>query len=147
MVMQLGRHTVKNTSNLQSAIGLNVSEAEFYALCHGGAHGLAMQAYLQDLGLDVGVVVQSDSSSAKAFTSRRGLGKQRHVQTRFLWIQERVAAGHLLIRKIKGEDNCSDILTKAVNAATLERHSKTMGLQASKHSTLQKSTLARGTSK
>ena len=72
MVLQISEHKVKNTSILQSAIGLNVSEAEYYALCHGGAHGLGMQAYLRDLGLDMAVVVQSDSSSAKSFASRRG---------------------------------------------------------------------------
>ena len=138
--MQLGSHTVKNTSNLQSAIGLNVSEAEFYALCHGGAHGLGMQAYLRDLGLFLDVVVQSDSSSAKSFASRRGLGKQRHVQTRFLWIQERVASGHLTIKKIKGESNCSDILTKTVAAPTLRKHAASMGLRDAAYSTLQKTT-------
>jgi hypothetical protein len=142
MVMQLGNHTVKNTSNLQSAIGLNVSEAEYYALCHGAAHGLGMQAFLKDLGLSMQVLVQSDSSSAKAFASRRGLGKQRHVQTRFLWLQERIAAGHLKILKIRGEDNISDILTKCVNGALLARHCKTIGLRpVATKSHLQKSTL------
>ena len=142
MVMQLGKHTVKNTSNLQSAIGLNVSEAEYYALCHGGAHGLGMQAYLLDLGLNMEVVVQSDSSSAKSFASRRGLGKQRHVQTRFLWLQERVAANHLKIVKIKGGDNMSDILTKASTAPVPEKHAKTMGLRRADPPKLEKTTIA-----
>lgn len=136
MVMQLGNHTVNNTSNLQSAIGLTVSEAEYYALCHGGAHGLGMQAFLQDLGLNLEVVVQSESSSAKSFASRRGLGKQRHVQTRLLWLQERVAAGHLKIKKIIGEDNCSDI-----GGTVLEKHIRAMGLRTASISKLQKTTL------
>jgi hypothetical protein len=91
MVIRLGGHDVKSTSNLQSAIGLNVSGAEFDALVHGCAHGLGLQAFLRDLGLDFVVLVESDSSSARAFASHKGLGKQRHVQTRFLWIQERIA--------------------------------------------------------
>ena len=142
MVMQLGRHTVKNTSNLQSTIGLNVSEAEYYALCHGGAHGPGTQAYLLDLGLNMEVVVQSDSYSAKSFASRRGLGKQRHVQTRFLWLQERVAANHLKIVKIKGGDNMSDILTKATTAPVLDKHARAMGLRRADPSKLQKTTIA-----
>ena len=75
---------MKGTSNMQTALGLNVGEAGFYALVHGGCHGLGFQAFLQDLGMDLKLVVESDSNSARAFTSRRGLGKQRHVQTRYL---------------------------------------------------------------
>ena len=126
MVQRLGRHVVKATSNLQSAIGLNVSEAEFYALVHGAAHGLSLQAYMRDLGLEFAVVVDSDSTSAKAFASRLGLGKQRHVQTRYLWIQERVALKHFEIRKVATADNVSDILTKAIDGRTLRRHMDAM---------------------
>ena len=93
-VAYFGQHVVKTTSNLQSAIGLNVSESDYYALVHGGAHGLGLQAFPNDLGVKVNVEVASDSSSAKSFASRQGLGKQRHVQTRYLWLQERVALKH-----------------------------------------------------
>ena len=126
-VAYFGQHVVKTTSNLQSAIGLNVSESEYYALVHGGAHGLGLQAFLNDLGVKVDVEVASDSNSAKSFASRQGLGKQRHVQTRYLWLQERVALKHITVRKIKGTENESDILTKAVAAPTMQKHMKSMG--------------------
>ena len=118
---------VKSSSNLQTAIGLNVSEAEYYALVHGRCHGLGLRAFLADLGNRVGLEVMSDSSSARAFASRQGLGKQRHVQTRYLWLQERVAMNHLCIVKIRTQDNDSDILTKSVPAKTLAGHLRTMG--------------------
>ena len=95
---------------------------------------------MKDLGLSLDVVIQSDSSSAKSFASRRGLGKQRHVQTRFLWVQERVAAGHIKIKKIPGGENCSDILTKVVNGALINKHAHTMGLRVASKSKLQKTT-------
>ena len=138
MVVRLGGHVVKTTSNLQSSIGLNVSECEFYALVHGGAHSLGMQAFLKDLGLNLTIVLESDSNAAGAFCSRKGLGKQRHVETRFLWIQDRVATGHLRIKKIPGESNVSDILTKSVTSVVLARHAATLGLVAVKRSKLQK---------
>ena len=40
MVQRLGSHTIKTTSNLQAPIGLNVAEAELYALDHGSCHAL-----------------------------------------------------------------------------------------------------------
>ena len=88
---------------------------------------MGLQAFLNDLGVTVDVEVASDSSSAKSFASRQGLGKQRHVQTRYLWLQERVALKHLNVRKIKGTENESDILTKAVAAPTMQKHMSSMG--------------------
>ena len=43
----------------------------------------------------MGLVAASDSPLATA--RRRGLGKLRHVQARFLWVQERVAKNELKI--------------------------------------------------
>ena len=127
MVVRIGEHTIKSTSNLQTSVGLNVSEAEYHALVHGGAHGLGLRSYFADMGLEMDVLIQSDSNSAKALASRRGLGKQRHVMTPYLWLQERVRCKHLRICKIRTEDNCSDILTKSVSVGTLEKHMQTMG--------------------
>ena len=55
------------------------------------------------------------------------MGKQRHVQTRYLWLQERVALKHIKVKKIKGSENESDILTKAVAAPTMQKHMRSMG--------------------
>ena len=63
MVQRPGLHPIRATSNLQTAISLNVSEAEFYALVHGAANGLGLQAYLRDLGIELPLVVESDSST------------------------------------------------------------------------------------
>ena len=129
MVQFFGSHVLKATSNLQTVLGLNVSEAEYYALTRGAAHGLGMQSYFQDIGLSLGVVLESDSSSAKSFASRQGLGRQRHVQVRYLWLQQAVAKHNVVIRKIGTKNNVSDILTKASDATTIARHLEQMGLE------------------
>ena len=38
-----------------------------------------------DFGINLFLIIESDSSRAKAFVSRKVLGKQLHVQTRYLW--------------------------------------------------------------
>ena len=43
-------------SPASTAIGLNVGEAEFYALMHGGAHGLGMQSFMRDMMVELDVV-------------------------------------------------------------------------------------------
>ena len=85
-----------------------------------------MQSYLKDLGIDVSLTVESDSNSARPFASRLGLGRQRHVHTRYLWLQDAVASKRLLVKRVPTRDNVSDILTKPCDATTLNTHLTTM---------------------
>ena len=57
----------------------------------------------------------TDSSAAKGISSRRGLGKVRHIELNQLWLQDQVARGRISVRKIKGEAHFSDSLTKHSN--------------------------------
>ena len=108
-----------------------MAEAEYYALVDGGARGLGMQTFMRDLGLDLSLMVESDSNSAKSFASRLGVGRQRHVQTRFLWLQERVAAHDLIIVKITSGSMVADMLTKIIDTAAQNRHMKILGVEDS----------------
>ena len=127
LVITIGRHTIKTTSNLQSTIALSSGESEFYALVRACAFGLSVQALYRDWGLEMDLVVASDSSAARGTASRRGLGKLRHVQTRYLWIQERVAKNELKIIAVGTKQNVADLCTKPVNKDTREKHMKTLG--------------------
>ena len=55
----------------------------------------------------------------------------RHIQTRYLWIQERVGEGHLRITSVPGTKNVADILTKCVPGTTLVKHMTTAGFEYS----------------
>ncbi len=57
----------------------------------------------------------TDSSAAKSFVSRRGLGKMRHLQIRDLWLQEEVEHGRLEVHKVRGEENRADLMTKILS--------------------------------
>ena len=63
----------------------------------GGSVGLGLQSLLQDFGVEVEVLVESDATAAKGTVNRVGLGKARHIQTCYLWLQERVAMNHLKV--------------------------------------------------
>ena len=67
---------------------------------------------LADFGMCVDVVVRTDSSSGLAVGSRRGLGRLRHVQTRYLWVQQRVQEGYIRLKKEPGDTNVTDAFTK-----------------------------------
>ena len=129
MVIKRGEHVVKHSATLQAVIGLSSAEAEYYALCKGACQALGTQAALADLRLECTIELYSDSSSARALASRRGLGKIRHVETRFLWLQERIARKHLNLRAVKGTDNVADLLTKALSEAKIRQYCEALGMR------------------
>jgi len=112
---------------LQSIQALSSAEAEFYAMTKGAAYGLGMQAYYQDLGMTVPLELHTDSSAGKAFAERRGLGRLRHVQTRFLWLQDRIAMKHLSLHKVLGTENPADILTKQLTGERMSVICRSLG--------------------
>ena len=140
-VVRFGHSTVKHGSNLQSTTALSSGESEYYALVKAGKEGLGFQSLLADWGLTLPLEVSSDSSAARGHVSRRGLGKMRHIQTRYLWIQERVGEGHLRITSVPGTKNVADILTKCVPGTTLVKHMATAGFEYSGAHTSQRGLL------
>eukprot|EP00972_Heterocapsa_arctica_P026972 3967570-Heterocapsa_arctica.AAC.1 len=89
------------------------------------------------LGIELPLIIESDSS-ARAFSSRRGLGRQRHVQTGYLWIQDRIAKQDLSIVKVPADENVSDVLTKATSGPHFNRHFNVLGFRDVSRSALQK---------
>ena len=73
--------------------------------------------------------IRTDSSAAKGFMTRRGLGRQRHVSTRFLWLQDKVSKGELKSVKVGTADQLADVLTKRVTARWLAGKSPELGLE------------------
>ena len=118
MVCMFGEHCVKTQSSLQSTVSLSSGESEYYAAVQGAAVGLGVRAPLDDwrVPVRVTIVIATDSTAALGFASRRGLGKLRHVSTRYLWLQERVARKEVHIVKVHTSVNRADVLTKPTAA-------------------------------
>ena len=108
----LGRHCLKHWSSTQPSTALSSGEAEFYGVVRGSGHGLGFQALLRDLGIDAKLRLWTDSSAALGICSRQGLGKLRHLDTHTLWVQQAVRSGRIDLKKIKGDENPADLLTK-----------------------------------
>ena len=108
----LGRHAVKTWSTTQASVTLSSGEAEFAGVVRGAGMGLGFQSLMADLGWQLPVRVWCDSSAAIGICSRQGLGKLRHLDTHTLWVQQAVRSGKIDLRKIRGEQNPADLLTK-----------------------------------
>ena len=65
----------------------------------------------------------TDSSAAKGIANRIGRSKRtRHTAVHYLWLQERVEAGEVVVNKMAGEKNPADIGTKHVPREVMEKH-------------------------
>ena len=115
--MMMGDAVVKTWSSTQTTIAQSSGEAEYYALARAAAEGLGMQSVMRDLGWEMRVRLWVDSSAAKSIASRVGLGRIRHLEVKFLWLQEVVRDRRLEVRKVHGADNPADVLTKPKSAS------------------------------
>ncbi len=104
---------VKSWSTTQSTVATSSGEAEYYAMVRGAAEGLGLAAVMSELGWKMPVEIRVDSSAAKAVASRAGLGRTRHIEVRFLWVQEAVRRHRITIKKVSGKLNPADVMTKA----------------------------------
>ncbi len=77
---------------------------------------------LRDLGMQVSITLYTDRSAARGIIHRAGLGKLRHLETGYLWLQSAVKAKKLQVRKVLGTENPADLLTKHLASADMWRH-------------------------
>lgn len=114
-VIVLGEHILKTYSSTQPTISLSSGEAEFYGVVKAAGSVLGQQSLFADLGVALSVRVWTDSSAAIGICSRQGLGKLRHIDTQALWIQERVRTKNIILKKVRGDVNPADLLTKHIS--------------------------------
>ena len=115
-----GDHLIRHWSTTQSVVALSSGEAELVGIVKGSAQGLGAQSLAADLGFEISVDVYSDASAAVGICRRRGLGKVRHIAVADLWVQERLKTGDFALHKISGKENPADMLTKYLDAPTLQ---------------------------
>ena len=70
----------------------------------------------------------TDSSAAKSFVNRRGLGKMRHIEVRDLWLHQEVGAWRVIIVKVLGDRNPADLMTKVLGRSDIAGRLKGMSL-------------------
>ena len=124
-----GRHLLKSWSSNQSVIALSSGESELYALVKGFSWSLGCQSMCKDFGVSLGLKIGTDSSAAKALTERKGLGKAKHINTSFLWIQEALFLKRVdCLFKLRGEENRADLFTKPLIKAKSDPFLVKLGL-------------------
>ena len=92
---------------------LSSGEAEFCGIVDG--------SHVRGNGTTINNDVETDSTAAFGMCSRTGVGKTRHIQVRWLWIQDAIRHKVVRLRKVKGTDNEADMGTKDLDGPTHQR--------------------------
>ena len=109
---------MKPWSASQGAFALSSAEAELYGMVEAVTRAKGLFTLAWEIGsrnLSNVVHLGTDSSAAKSFISRRGLGKMRHLEIRDLWLQKEVAEGKVKVFKTPGSENPADLMTKILS--------------------------------
>ena len=95
--------TVVFGSRTQATVATSSAEAELYAIGTSTCEGLHLKHFIEEAGLAkrVHLQIMTDSMAAKAIAARQGVGKHsKHIQLRFLYVQDLVATNQVVIRKV-----------------------------------------------
>ena len=83
---------------------------------------------MADWVMSLSAEVLANSSVALGVVGRRRNGRLRHVRAGKLWIQERRERGEVDYKKVRGDVNPGDLMTKHSAAAVRDGHVARMGL-------------------
>ena len=104
---------VSSWSRTQKSIALSSCEAELVAATIGAAEGILIREVLKFvLNQEVHLDVRMDSSSARQWLQRSGIGRLKHLAARSLWLQNAVKEKELFLKAIPTQFNLSDLNTK-----------------------------------
>ena len=122
-----GKCCLRHYAKGQGVIALSSGEAEFYGLVTCVAQALGDVALAKDWGIRLEPLVHMDATAGIAIGSRRGLGRVKHIDTIFLWVQEVIAKGRVAVDKKHTSVMLADILTKAMTEGRMESMLSKMG--------------------
>ena len=125
----IGGRLLKGWAQTQTLVALSSGESELYATLRAASEGMGLLAIAKDLGIKLRGEVWGDASAALCIIKRRGLGKTRHIDTGFLWIQQTAAERRLQFGKVLVRDNPADVYPKHLDWETMKRHSDKISIE------------------
>ena len=116
-----------SSCKLQTTVAMSSAESELYAAASCAAEMIQVGTLLKFLVMDsqdfgskeqkVRLKLYSDSSSARSISQRMGQGKLKHVDIRYLWIQEMVKRKVFTVHRVGTVHNIADLNTKKLSMA------------------------------
>ena len=100
-------------------IARSSGEAGYYVLVSATSQMLGLQSNLLDWKWKFKVHVWMAGTAGLAIGSRRGLGRVKHIDTVFTWVQTMVTDNKITLGKKPTKERLADFFAKHVDAATM----------------------------
>ena len=113
-------------------MSLSSAEAELYALTPGISEGMVTKHLLKELGYEVTLVNHVDNQSAKAWASKRGFGRMKHVMLEYMFVQDVVEKKQTTLAYVNTNSNKADLITKCHEFEAHMKGCAMLGLKLSK---------------
>ena len=80
-----------------------------------------------DLGLAVKPVLTNDAKATDHILHRQGIGKLKHIDVAYLWVQDEIRSQRLRVHRVKSEENVADLGTKPLSKIVIAKRCLTLG--------------------
>ena len=110
-LVQCGNVTLSGWSRTQQSVSLSSAEAELCTLTTGIADGMVTNHLLNEPGYEVTLVNHVGSQSAKAWASKRGWGRMKHVMLKYTSVQDVVEKKQTTLAQDR-DSNKAELMTK-----------------------------------
>lgn len=124
----IGGHLIKHWSSTQQTVTLNSGEAELYGVGKGATEALGIRSLAQDMGIgqNLQISLYAGSSAAIGIGRPTGIGKDIHLATGQMWIQEKIRQKDISWYKVLGTESLADLFTKHVLGESVDAYLDTM---------------------
>ena len=125
-VLMLGKHTLKAYTHKQRIIAKSRAEAELYAAALEASEAKGVQSMMFDLGFEMKPVLVIDAKATEHILHRQGIGKLKHIDVAYLWVQDEIRSQRIQVRRIRSEENVADLGTKPLSRSVIAKHCLTL---------------------
>ena len=99
-----------------------------YAAALGASESKGNVSLLEDLGYEMKPALAIDAKATKHVFHRQGIGKLKHIDVAYLWMQDEIRSKRLRVRRVKCEENGADLGSKPLSEAVIAKHRFTLAM-------------------
>ena len=71
-----------------------------------------------DLGFTVKPVLAIDAKATEHILHRQGIGKLKHIDVAYLWVQDEIRSQRVQVRRVRSEENVADFGNEAAQQSS-----------------------------
>ena len=133
-IFQLSNGAVSWRSKKQSCVALSTAEAEYMALSSAFQEAAWMRQLLSGLiGIQVDslgptLIFEDNQSTICMSKNHQFHGRSKHIDIKYHYVREQVAAGNIELEYCKSDDMLADIFTKGLNGPRFKKLRSMIGM-------------------